>query len=83
MRQSNTKYKNISYDKTRSRYRVEMRFANSGSRTARVTTLVEAIALRDTWSIERDQLLKEAMLERTAAVPTFSIEHGEVFVEFD
>ena len=83
MRQSNTKYKNISYDKTRSRYRVEMRFANSGSRTARVTTLVEAIALRDTWSIERDQLLKEAMQERTAAVPTFSIEHGEVFVEFD
>ena len=60
-----------------------MRFANSGSRTARVPTLVEAIALRDTWSIERDQLLKEAMLEKTAAVPVFSIVHGEVFVEFD
>ena len=83
MRQSNTKFKNISYDKTRSRYRVEMRFANSGSRTARVTTLVEAIALRNTWSIERDQLLKEALLERAAAVPTFSIEHREVLVEFD
>jgi hypothetical protein len=59
-----------------------MRFANSGSRTARVPTLVEAIALRDTWSIERDQL-KEAMLEKTAAVPVFSIVHGEVFVKFD
>ena len=83
MRQSNTQYKNISYDKTRSRYRVEMRFSNSGSRTARVTSLAEAITLRDTWSIERDQLLKEAMLQKTGAVPVFSIEHGEVYVEFD
>ena len=60
-----------------------MRFSNSGSRTARVTTLEEAITLRDTWSIERDQLLKEAMIQKTAAVPVFSIEHGEVYVEFD
>jgi hypothetical protein len=83
MRQSNTSERNISYDKTRARFRVEMRFANSGSRTARVPTLVEAVALRDTWSIERDQLLKEAMIAKTASVPVFSIEHGEVFVEFD
>ena len=83
MRQSNTNHRNVSFDRTRGRYRVEMRFANSGSRTARVATLEEAIALRNTWAIERDQLLKEAMLERTATVPTFSIEHGEVFVEFD
>ena len=60
-----------------------MRFSNSGSRTARVPTLVEAIALRDTWSIERDQLLKQAMIAKTATVPVFSIEHGEVYVEFD
>jgi hypothetical protein len=60
-----------------------MRFSNSGSRTARVTSLEEAITLRDTWSIERDQLLKEAMLQNTVAVPVFSIEHGEVYVEFD
>jgi hypothetical protein len=60
-----------------------MRFSNSGSRTARVTSPEEAKTLRDTWSIERDQLLKEAMIQKTAAVPTFSIEHGEVFVEFD
>ena len=46
-------------------------------------TLVEAIALRDTWSIERDQLLKQAMIAKTATVPVFSIEHGEVYVEFD
>ena len=83
MRQSNTSERNISWDRTRSRFRVEMRFANSGSRTARVPTLAEAIALRDTWSIERDQLLKEAMIQKTAAAPVFSIEHGEVFVEFD
>jgi hypothetical protein len=60
-----------------------MRFSNSGSRTARVTSLEEAITLRDTGSIERDQLLKEAMLQKTVAVPVFSIEHGEVYVEFD
>ena len=83
MRQSNTQERNISWDRTRSRFRVEMRFANSGSRTARVGTLVEAVALRDTWSIERDQLLKEAMLDKTAAVPVFHITHGEVFVHFD
>ena len=83
MRQSNTSERNISFDKTRSRFRVEMRFANSGSRTARVPTLAEAIALRNTWSIERDQLLKEAMIAKTATVPVFSITHGEVFVEFD
>jgi hypothetical protein len=83
MRQSNTAHKNISFDRSRLRYRVEMRFANAGSRTARVGTLDEAIALRNTWSIERDQLLKEAMLEKTVAQPVFSIEHRKVVLRFD
>jgi hypothetical protein len=83
MRQSNTSERNISFDRSRSRFRVEMRFANSGSRTARVGTLIEAIALRDTWSIERDQILKQALIAKTASVPVFSITHGEVYVHFD
>ena len=83
MRQSNTHHRNISFDVNRKRYRVEMRFAGAGSRTARVGTLQEALALRSTWSIERDQLLKSRMLEKTTETSVFSIEHRRVVVRFD
>ena len=83
MRQSNTSYRNISFDRSRARYRVEMRMSALGSRTARVPTLVEALKLRDSWTVERNLLLQQKLIEKTAAIPVFSIAHGAVYVRFD
>ena len=46
MRISNTNYKNISFDKARCRYRIEMRIGKL-PRTARVKDLESAIIIRN------------------------------------
>ena len=63
MRISNTNYKNISYDKARGRYRIEMRIGKL-PRTARVKDLQSAILIRDEWLIERNHLNAELAAEK-------------------
>jgi hypothetical protein len=63
MRISNTNYKNISFDKARSRYRIEMRIGKF-PRTARVKDLESAIIIRNEWLIERNILNAELAAEK-------------------
>ena len=84
MRISNTAEKNITFDCSRKRYRVEMRIASIGSRTARVRTLEAAVALRDQWAAERDGILASTKAqEQQLSRPAFSIEVKPVVLHFD
>ena len=87
MRVSNTKERNITYDKSRSRYRIEMRCGgkhNTISRTARVKTLEEAIKIRDDWAAQRQEASKKAKeAQKAAETPAFNIEKKPVTITFD
>ena len=84
---SNTGYTNISFDVSRNRFRCEMRVGGI-SRTARVTTLEEALLVREQWSVERAQLSQESSGSNTTSKvskskPSIEIIHKECTVEFD
>ena len=81
MRQSNTGEKNITFDASRNRFRVEMRVGKV-SRTARCKTLEAALEVRNGWQSERDELA--ASVQTASAEPSgFLIEHKQVEVKFD
>ena len=83
MRISNTNYKNISYDKARGRYRIEMRIGKL-PRTARVKDLQSAILIRDEWLIERNHLNAELAAEKIKLnQPEFEIIKKETIIYFD
>jgi len=81
MRQSNTGEKNITYDASRNRFRVEMRVGKV-SRTARCKTLEAALEVRNGWQAERDEMAAVAQAA-TSEHPGFVIEHRPVEVTFD
>ena len=83
MRISNTNYKNISYDKARSRYRIEMRIEKL-PRTARVKDLESAIIIRNEWLIERNILNAEIAAEKIKSnKPEFAIIRQQTLIYFD
>lgn len=83
-RVSNTNESNICLDRARNKYRIEMRQGSRGSRTARVSTLAEAIKIRDQWLIERNEILAQDKAAKMAIEsPGFSITRGEYVVTFD
>lgn len=85
---SNTGYTNISYDISRNRYRCEMRISGV-SRTARLSTLQEALEVRKKWIEERDKSTinitsndgLETKIRKTK--PTIEIIHETCTVDFD
>ena len=83
MRISNTNYKNISFDKARSRYRIEMRIGKT-PRTARVNDLESAIIIRNKWLIERNILNAEIAAEKKIKnKPIFTIVRKPTLIYFD
>ena len=73
--------KNISFDRTRNVFRVEMRVLPKHNRTRRVRTLEEACALREHWAKERDALREERGPEEKTA--KFSVHKKPVTLTFD
>ena len=83
MRISNTNYKNISFDKARCRYRIEMRIGKL-TRTARVKDLESAIIIRNEWLIERNVLNAEIAAEKIKLnKPEFEIIKKPTIIYFD
>lgn len=81
MRQSNTGERNITYDASRNRFRVEMRVGKV-SRTARCKDMAAALEVRNGWQAERDELAAAAQVA-SSEHPGFVIEHRSVEVKFD
>jgi len=84
---SNTGYTNISFDVSRNRFRCEMRVGGV-SRTARVTTIEEALIVREQWSAERALLIQEAggstsAVKVSKSSPSIEIIYKECTVSFD
>ena len=83
-RTPNTNEPNICYDKSRQKFRIEMRLGSQGSRTARVDKLSQAVEIRDKWLAEREQVLAKDKAERLAnETPGFSIVPGDYVLNFD
>ena len=81
MRQSNTGEKNITYDASRNRFRVEMRVGKL-SRTARCKTLEAALEVRNGWQAEREELAAAQQVVASEKAG-FSIDHRKVEIAFD